>query len=79
MAASLRHARVLVTGGAGLVGSHIVDELVREGASVVVYDSLVRGREEHLAWAREHGAVEIVPGDLRDETTARCGPGRSTS
>lgn len=59
-------SRVLVTGGAGLVGSHIVDALVREGASVVVYDSLVRGRMEHLEWARAHGDVEVVEADIRD-------------
>ncbi len=66
--------KILVTGGAGLVGSHIVDELVRRGArKVVVYDSLVRGREPHLAWAREHGDVELVVGDIEDrEALARA-------
>jgi nucleoside-diphosphate-sugar epimerase len=62
----LADSKVLVTGGAGLVGSHIVDELVREGARVVVYDSFVRGKLEHLDWAREHGEVSIVEADLRD-------------
>lgn len=62
----LSRVRVLVTGGAGLVGSHIVDELVREGAEVVVYDSMIRGQMDHLDWAREHGKVEVVKGDIRD-------------
>jgi UDP-glucose 4-epimerase len=65
-------SRILVTGGAGLVGSHIVDELVRAGAAeVIVYDSLVRGRPDHLAWARAHGRVELVKGDLRDGQTLK--------
>ena len=49
---SLSGSKVLVTGGAGLVGSHIVDELVKENARVVVYDSFVRGKHNHLDWAR---------------------------
>ena len=62
----LSTSKVFVTGGAGLVGSHIVDELVREGASVIVYDSFVRGIPTHLEWARENGDVHTVEGDLRD-------------
>ncbi|MEW6207226.1 MAG: SDR family NAD(P)-dependent oxidoreductase [Acidobacteriota bacterium] len=63
---NLSHAKTLITGGAGLVGSHIADELVKEGARVVVFDSLVRGRIEHLDWARANGDVEIIEADLRD-------------
>src|SRR6476661_1067192 len=63
---NLTNCKVLVTGGAGLVGSHIVDELVKEGARVIVYDSFIRGKIEHLEWARANGAVEIRQGDLRD-------------
>lgn len=60
--------KILVTGGAGLIGSHIVDDLVREGAAkVVVYDSMARGKPEHLAWAMANGDVEIFQGDLRDK------------
>jgi UDP-glucose 4-epimerase len=67
----LAKSTVLVTGGAGLVGSHIVDELVKEGARVIVYDSLVRGRPEHLQWARAHGQVELVQADLQDRVAMR--------
>src|SRR5215510_13600596 len=67
----LADSKILVTGGAGLVGSHIVDELVREGARVVVYDSFVRGKLEHLEWARAHGDVRIVEADLRDRQAIR--------
>ena len=49
---SLRGERVLVTGGAGTIGSHIVDQLVEAGASeIVVLDNFVRGRRENLAQA----------------------------
>lgn len=66
MTLQLDKSRVLVTGGAGLIGSHIVDELVKEGASVVVYDNFVRGRREHLAWAQAEGDVTIIEGDICD-------------
>jgi UDP-glucose 4-epimerase len=66
MIESLHGARILVTGGAGLVGSHIVDALVDEGAEVIVYDSLVRGKVEHLADAMQRGEVQLVQGDIRD-------------
>ncbi len=64
---TLRNARVLVTGGAGLIGSHIVDRLVGEStAEIVVLDNFVRGRREHLAEAATLGRVTIVEGDIRD-------------
>jgi UDP-glucose 4-epimerase len=62
---SLRNARALVTGGAGLIGSHIVDLLALEQMSeVVVLDNFSRGRRENLAAAR--GPVTIIEGDIRD-------------
>jgi UDP-glucose 4-epimerase len=62
--------RVLITGGAGLIGSHIADLLVQEGGcEIVVLDNFVRGRRENLAWAVEHGNVRIIEGDIRDRRT----------
>lgn len=62
----LRGKRVLITGGAGLVGSHIADEVVKEGGSVVVYDSMARGKPEHLDEAARQGKVTIIQGDIED-------------
>jgi UDP-glucose 4-epimerase len=63
----MQNDRILVTGGAGLIGSHIVDQLVKEDVSeIVVLDNFVRGRRENLAWALAHGPVRIVEGDIRD-------------
>jgi UDP-glucose 4-epimerase len=63
----LHGARALVTGGAGLIGSHIVDGLVTEGAAeIVVLDNFSRGRREHLDRAVAAGRVRIVEGDICD-------------
>jgi len=57
--------RTLVTGGAGFIGSHLVDALLRRGDEVTVVDDLSTGREENLAGALESGgALERV--DVRD-------------
>ena len=66
-ALNLRNARVLVTGGAGLIGSHIVDRLLNESpAEIVVLDNFVRGRRDNLANAVLSGRVTIIEGDIRD-------------
>jgi UDP-glucose 4-epimerase len=59
--------RSLITGGAGLVGSHIADLLVEdEDATVVVLDDLSRGGRANLESAERSGRVELVQGDIRD-------------
>jgi UDP-glucose 4-epimerase len=59
--------RVLITGGAGAVGSNIVDQLVQEGVhEIVVLDNFVRGRRENLTWALANGPVRVVEGDICD-------------
>jgi UDP-glucose 4-epimerase len=64
--------RVLVTGGAGTIGSAVVDQLVDAGtAEVVVLDNLVRGRRDNLAGARQRGAVTLVEGDINDRALVR--------
>lgn len=68
----MRDARILVTGGAGLVGSTIVDQLVPLGpAEIVVLDNFVRGRRANLAAACRTGPVTIVEGDIRDPATVK--------
>ena len=63
---------VLVTGGAGAIGSNLTDQLVLAGAEqIVVLDNFVRGRRENLAWATANGPVEIVEGDVCDRALVR--------
>ena len=71
---TLEGARVLVTGGAGLVGSHIVDQLLEQGVEkVVVLDNFIRGRQENLEAALCSDRVQIVQGDIRDSAIVqRC-------
>src|SRR5262245_19208280 len=58
--------RVLITGGAGLIGSHIADALVDAGATeIVVLDDFTRGRRENLATAVASGRVRMIEGDVR--------------
>ncbi len=62
----LQGTRVLITGGAGLIGSHIADLLVEENVrEIVVLDNFVRGTESNLK-ALSSGRVRIVTGDIRD-------------
>jgi len=56
--------KVLVTGGAGFIGSHLTDRLVADGHQVVVLDNLSTGSLANLADARDR--VEFLEGDLRD-------------
>jgi CDP-paratose 2-epimerase len=62
-------ARVLITGGAGFIGSNLADRLAADGCQVVVFDSLTRpGVERNLAWlkARHAAAIEPLIADVRD-------------
>jgi CDP-paratose 2-epimerase len=63
---------ILVTGGAGFIGSNIADRLAGEGHTIRVYDALARpGVERNLAWLQDrHGAkIESITADIRDEET----------
>jgi UDP-glucose 4-epimerase len=67
MSNSLRGSRVLITGGAGAIGSNLCDLVVQAGArDVVVVDNFVRGRRDNLAWALANGPVRVVEGDICD-------------
>jgi nucleoside-diphosphate-sugar epimerase len=59
----------LVTGGAGFIGSHIAEELVRRGEKVRVLDSFITGKRENLVAFKNF--VDLVEGDIRDRETCR--------
>jgi UDP-glucose 4-epimerase len=66
-APTLRGARVLITGGAGFIGSHIVDRLAGAGpAEIIVLDNLSRGRPQSIAQALANGKVKFIEGDIRN-------------
>jgi nucleoside-diphosphate-sugar epimerase len=62
-------AKYLVTGGAGFIGSHIAEALVKRGESVRVLDNLLTGKLENLAGFLQ--GVEFLEGDIRDLDTCR--------
>src|SRR4051812_25550019 len=68
----MNYKRALITGGAGLIGSHIADRLVAEGfQEIVIFDNLTRGRMNNLEQAISSGKVTLVEGDIRDVKAVR--------
>jgi UDP-glucose 4-epimerase len=70
---TLHRERALITGGAGLIGSHIADLLLgtHPGLEVVVLDNFVRGRRSNLEKAAATGRLTIIDGDIRDRKAVR--------
>ncbi|MER7561396.1 NAD-dependent epimerase/dehydratase family protein [Streptomyces sp. NPDC048523] len=69
---TVRGKKILVTGGAGTIGSNLVDLLAEGGArEIVVLDNFVRGRRANLEKALPSGVVEVVEGDVRDVDTVK--------
>jgi CDP-paratose 2-epimerase len=60
--------RILITGGAGFVGSNLASNLLSDGLDVTVFDALVRrGSQENLAWLQQQSKrLHVVKGDVRD-------------
>jgi UDP-N-acetylglucosamine/UDP-N-acetyl-alpha-D-glucosaminouronate 4-epimerase len=65
----LQGVPVLVTGGAGFIGSHLVDGLLERGAVVRVLDDLSTGKRENLAHCRDR--IDLIVGDIRNLQTCR--------
>ncbi len=61
--------RYLITGGAGFIGSHLIEALIQRGARVRVLDNFSTGRRENIASLLDR--IEVVEGDIRDLNTVR--------
>jgi UDP-glucose 4-epimerase len=64
-------SEVLVTGGAGFIGSHIAARLLRDGHRVRVLDNFSTGHRRNLAIEAPPGRLEVITGDLRDQADVR--------
>ncbi|MBP1887309.1 NAD-dependent epimerase/dehydratase family protein [Sinorhizobium mexicanum] len=63
----MKDKRILITGGAGLIGSHIADLVALEQPrEILILDNFVRGRRENLREAASTGPLRIIEGDIRD-------------
>ncbi len=63
------NSKVLITGGAGFIGSHLAHKLVKEKYDVVLLDNLQRGRTEYVSDIVSEKKAEFVKGDVRDRKT----------
>ena len=59
--------KILITGGAGFIGSHLTDRLLAEGHSVVVYDNLSLGRLDNIEEAQKNPNFSFIEGDILDK------------
>lgn len=68
---SLRHARILITGGAGFIGSNLVEYFLARDNEVVALDNFMTGRRDNLAGYAAHPAFRLLEGDIRDRQLCR--------
>lgn len=63
----IKDSKILITGGAGFIGSHLTEELLKYvPARIIILDNLVRGSHANMAAFIHHPAVEFIEGDIRD-------------
>src|SRR4030066_128921 len=63
----IKDKKILITGGAGFIGSHLVDALSKDN-HIIVIDNFSSGKRENLSQHLQNQKVEIIEGDIRDKT-----------
>ena len=71
MARIIQNSRVLVTGGAGFIGSNLVEALLAQENEVVVLDNFATGKMENLLPFVKNKAFRLIVGDIRDRDACR--------
>ena len=71
MKREIRNSRVLVTGGAGFIGSNLVDVLLAQDNEVVCLDNFSNGKHENIAHLKDNASFALIEGDIRDLETCR--------
>ncbi len=62
----MKAKKVIITGGAGFIGSHLAEELVKRGYYVVILDNLSTGKRENITELLKNGNVEFIQGSITD-------------
>jgi UDP-glucose 4-epimerase len=63
----IQNSKILVTGGAGFIGSYVVEELLRYNpVKIIIVDNLIRGSLENMKGFADHPAVDFIKGDIRN-------------
>ena len=68
---NFEQSKVLVTGGAGFIGSHLCDKLLQLGAEVVCLDNFITGHRKNIAHNEMNPAFTLIEGDIRDMETCQ--------
>ncbi len=71
MECQIRNSRILITGGAGFIGSNLVERFLSQSNEVVVLDNFLTGKRENLAAFSGNPAFTLIEGDIRDLATCR--------
>ena len=71
MKKEIANTKVLVTGGAGFIGSHLVDALLARNNEVICLDNFATGRRENLTSALQNPDFTLIEGDIRERSVCR--------
>lgn len=69
--AILANSKILITGGAGFIGSNIIEKLIYQDNKIVCLDNFLTGKYENIAEFINHNNFELIEGDIRDIETCR--------